>query len=465
MIRNENPICIPDGMKAVMKKLKELDCEVYAFDSAVRELINGGEPEEIELACSLNCNAVEDALDGAVSHVDTKHFDIVMYIDADGRRYIIHSLIDGQPLNGVSLGFNSEFFKYLFEEVLTLGFKCDNLLLDSDGYVCDRYSGLKDTISRKVTTILPPEKAFEKKPVLILGALELMVYRGYTIDAELKSAMFKKAYKLTELTQSFLSVMIPCLFAGNHTAEMLDEYFDIFAVCIPELMLLKNCPQNSPYHDYDVYGHTIECIRQIERLYDTDDWALKLVGLFHDIGKSSVRTTDVNGVDHFYNHASRSALICESVLKRWGLQESYIETIVNIVLYHDIELKPNEQRVMHQYRKYGKSVYRGIVNFRVCDLSAQNVDLIEDRLDKRSDVVAILDNIKYQDDTIMTTNDLDISGHVLKELGLQGKQIGDMKIALLNKVIDKEVINDENELRALAYILMNTGEYMDSEIK
>ena len=73
-----------------------------------------------------------------------------------------------------------------------------------------------------------------------------------------------------------------------------EEY--IFSI-IPELKNTKGFNQNNLWHIYDVYEHILHVIDGVP-----GDLTLRLVALFHDIGKPFTYTVDENNVGHFYNH-------------------------------------------------------------------------------------------------------------------------------------------------------------------
>lgn len=60
-----------------------------------------------------------------------------------------------------------------------------------------------------------------------------------------------------------------------------------FFCAVPQLKNLQDVPQNSKYHMYDVWEHTLHALESI----GTDDPIACLAILFHDVGKKAVRTT------------------------------------------------------------------------------------------------------------------------------------------------------------------------------
>ena len=68
---------------------------------------------------------------------------------------------------------------------------------------------------------------------------------------------------------------------------------DIFKL-IPELKRCKGFNQNNPWHPYDVYEHILHVVDNVD-----NDLILRLIALFHDIGKPEVYKEDEQGIGNF----------------------------------------------------------------------------------------------------------------------------------------------------------------------
>lgn len=68
---------------------------------------------------------------------------------------------------------------------------------------------------------------------------------------------------------------------------------DIFDL-VPELKLGKGFYQNTIWHLYDVYNHTLSVIDNVE-----NNKLLRITTFFHDIGKPFVYYQDEKGKGHF----------------------------------------------------------------------------------------------------------------------------------------------------------------------
>lgn len=66
------------------------------------------------------------------------------------------------------------------------------------------------------------------------------------------------------------------------------------------------------------------------------DKVLRLVMLFHDMGKPDVFTTDENGKAHFHGHAAYSAPIAERIMRRLKFDNDTMRQVCTLVRNHSM---------------------------------------------------------------------------------------------------------------------------------
>src|SRR3712207_801724 len=85
----------------------------------------------------------------------------------------------------------------------------------------------------------------------------------------------------------------------------------VLEMLFPSLQTLYNFPQNSPYHCYDLWEHTLHVVQSVP-----NDLILRLAAIFHDIGKPLTKTVDEKtGYYHFYGHEKKGAEIIGRILQ------------------------------------------------------------------------------------------------------------------------------------------------------
>ena len=84
--------------------------------------------------------------------------------------------------------------------------------------------------------------------------------------------------------------------------------------------------QNNPHHCWSVGEHTLHALPFVEA-----QKALRLAVLLHDIGKPLTRTTDAEGIDHFYGHAEKGAELAGRIMRRLKFDNDTRKRVVKLV--------------------------------------------------------------------------------------------------------------------------------------
>ncbi len=112
---------------------------------------------------------------------------------------------------------------------------------------------------------------------------------------------------------------------------------------LPELNDCENQQQNNPWHKYNVLGHILHSVEEMNKLSkdlkESERLLLAITMLFHDIGKPSshiARIKDGKMIDSFFNHNIKSSEIASRRLEELGFCDQQIKIIKTLVFKHDI---------------------------------------------------------------------------------------------------------------------------------
>lgn len=144
-----------------------------------------------------------------------------------------------------------------------------------------------------------------------------------------------------------------------------DELFDL----IPELSPCKGFDQRNPeWHIYDVYEHTLHVID-----YTPCDLVLRLVALFHDVGKPKTLSLDENGIGHFKGHWVVSQYVFDLFAEKYNIDKEIREKVSKLIYYHDLRVESaNEEVVSDMCEILGKEGIRLLYMIKRADLLAHN---------------------------------------------------------------------------------------------
>jgi tRNA nucleotidyltransferase/poly(A) polymerase len=222
------------------------------------------------------------------------------------------------------------------------------------GEVEDYVGGKNDLQNNILRTPMDPVQTFIDDPLRMLRALRFHSrYDGSQIDPAIIEAM-----RMPEVQDAYRNKVSPeragpelmKMMAGANPAsavEMLldtDLYMSVFN--IPEVQGLRGVKmdQHSKYHEYNIMNHTVEVVRNLNRMMVENDEdsstraLMNLAGLFHDFGKlhPEIQKPHKDHPDRmqYIGHEDVSADIAEKVLKSIGVPGDDREFVKLITQMH-----------------------------------------------------------------------------------------------------------------------------------
>lgn len=181
------------------------------------------------------------------------------------------------------------------------------------------------------------------------------------------------------------SLLFEILLARNPSLAIKENEEYVFSL-IPDLVKCKGFEQNNDWHIYDVYEHILKVVDGV-----SSNLAIRLAALFHDVGKPYVRTKDEKGVDHFYDHWTKSKEIFMLFARKYNLNEDLVKTVSKLILYHDFDFQNISDAVKDiVLNSFTIEEIKMLFELKESDLLAQN-----------SEYHYLLDNYKKQKNRLL----------------------------------------------------------------
>lgn len=308
--------------------------------------------------------------------------------------------------------------------------------------IIDLFGGMIDIENKLIKTVGNPEKRFNEDGLRMLRALRFSSVLGFEIENETKSAIKKKCKLISCTAAERQNSEIKKLMLGENAKKAITENKELMFEIIPELEAMVFCEQNTKYHAYNVFEHTMKAFE-----YCPKNLAIRLAILLHDIGKPYTKTSDLNGQDHFKGHYSKSSEMANEILKRLCFDNKTIKYVCLLIENHGVDLLPkNEREILHFFRKFSPEVTIDIFTVMYCDLMGKSQYSI-DR--EKVFMENLVENCKVLKEKNLSHKiaDLKITGKDIISLGVkQGKEISVILEKLIIKVIDNEVENSKEDL-------------------
>ena len=307
------------------------------------------------------------------------------------------------------------------------------------GFV-DLFGGREDLQNRIIRAVGDAKTRFEEDGLRILRAIRFASVLDFDIAEDTAKAVHACKNLLSGIAAERIREELCKLICGRGAVRILREYIDVIAVFLPELARCVGFEQNTKYHCYDVFEHTLQALA----LCEDYDLVTRLGILLHDIGKPLCYTEDEQG-GHFKGHAPVGVEITKEVLSRLRFDNETIRRMELLVEWHDIPLSAEKKRVKRLLQKLSDADILRLLEIKRCDRLAHAPDFREMPPDLAR-IPSVMEEIRVED-ACLSLRTLAIGGDDLMALGVpKGKQIGELLHALLDDVIEERLPNEKEAL-------------------
>lgn len=314
----------------------------------------------------------------------------------------------------------------------------------------DLFGGIQDLTDRIIRCVGNPAERFDEDALRMLRAVRFAGQLNFKIEENTKAAIEAQHTLLKDVSAERIQTELMKLLVSGHP-EMIRAAYEtgLTSVFLPEFDRMMETPQNNPHHIYSVGDHTVHAVETI-----APNPVLRLTMLLHDIAKPETRTTDENGIDHFYNHNAVGADLAKAALKRLKFDNQTTHMVTTLIANHDIRfndpLGTGRKHVRKIIHRVGADLFLYLLDVMEADISAQSDFMRLKKLTALKETREAYREILTANDCL-TLKDLKINGNQLKALGIsEGKMIGAILNALLTQVLNNPELNEYEKLEELA---------------
>ena len=427
---------IPEQVQEIIKRLNAAGYEAWCVGGAVRDALLGREPGDWDVTTNalpetvmalFAPNALPTGLQhGTVTVGGGRGIEVTTY-----RR-------DGEYLDSRHPE-HVEFTGSLVEDLARRDFTVNAMALGLDGTLVDPFGGQADLSAGILRAVGDAQNRFEEDALRIMRGLRFAARLGFVIEEKTDAAMRRCAHLLRRIAVERIHVELTGLLCGEHVAEILLQYPDILGVFMPEVLPCVGFEQQTKYHCYDVWEHTVRAVAQAPA-----QPILRYALLFHDLGKPETFTVDEEGNGHFYGHWKPGMKIADAIMERLRFDNYSRKTIVTLVERHDAPLPQEEKGVRRQLMRYGEEFLRLLLEVKRADNLAQ-APAYRDRVELIDRWELLLNDV-LASQACFSLKDLAVKGGDITALGIKGPAVGKTLQTLLELVIDEMLPNEKAAL-------------------
>ncbi len=432
-------IAMPAPVRDAIERLEAAGFEAYAVGGCVRDVMIGRVPNDWDITTSARPEETARVFAG------------YRIVETGIRHGTLTVLMEGMPLEITTFRCDGEYLDNRHPVSVTFARRVEDDLSRRDFTVnamayhpvrglVDLFEGQKDIAQRRIACVGDAKTRFEEDGLRILRAIRFAAVLDFEIAEETAEAIHSCRALLSGIAAERLREELCKLVCGVGAARILREYHDVIEVFIPEFAPCVGFAQNTKYHCYDVYEHTLRALEQ----ETAGDLCTRLALLFHDIGKPRCYTEDEQG-GHFKGHGAVGTEMTDKILLRLRFDNTTRERVVKLCDYHDREIPAEARSVKRLMRAFSDEDILRLMEVKRCDrvAHAEGYNTPSEALVR---IPQIVEEIRAADECI-SLRTLAVKGDDLIALGVpKGREIGRILSELLDAVMDGELPNEREAL-------------------
>lgn len=437
-------LTIPKSVEEIMNVFSKSNYEIYIVGGAVRDLLMGrivndwdfttnATPDEILKTLPNGFYDNEFGTVGIVVEDYKKPFQITTFRTERGYS-------DSRHPDEITWG------KSLQEDLSRRDFTINALALDKNKKVIDLYNGKKDIENKLIRAVGDPNERFSEDALRMMRAVRIAGELNFRIEENTFEAIKTNSYLINKIAKERVKDELFKILSSGNPYEGIVHFKEssLMQEILPELTKCFGVEQKSPgrHHIYDVGTHLLMSLKECR----STDPITRFATLIHDIGKPQTYRKLESGTITFYNHEMVSTKIAQNIAERLKFSNDEKDKFVKLVRWHQftVDEHQTDSAIRRILRNVGPENMEDMLALRVADRLGGGARETSWRLEEFKKRLVEVQKEPF------TVADLKISGFdVMEKLGIKpGPEVGKILNDLFEKVINKEVENEKEELFA-----------------
>ncbi len=438
---------IPSDVIWIMQQITSQKEEVFLVGGCVRDLLlnrpvhdydmTTSMPAEamISLFSQLDCNVVPTGLKHGTVTIIRRHQAVEITTYRTESSYLQHR----RPAN-------VQFTRSLKEDLKRRDFTINAMAYHPDHGIIDCFHSQEDLKQNLIRGVGNSEERFTEDALRIMRAIRFHCQLSFSLHPQTHDAIIKNSRLLVYISKERIrDEFNKILLTDKKDLLQFLKDMHVLPYILPEIEIIYDHEQHSPWHLYDVFKHTDIALNHAENA----SLRVRLAIVLHDIGKPHCQTFE-NGIAHYKGHASYSAKTAEAMLSSLRYAKKTIHEICLLIRFHDTRTYDRKGlRALLYAMNNDFSLVEDLLTVQLCDNAAKVLQKVKSQNECILQAEKLLLKMKEEHD-IFCRKDLRIDGNDLKTLGFEKQEIGTVLSFLIDQVICDPAINTKEKLTALA---------------
>ncbi|MGN0347365.1 MAG: CCA tRNA nucleotidyltransferase [Lachnospiraceae bacterium] len=422
-------IAIPTAVLEILEQLNRANHEAYIVGGCVRDFLLGKEPSDWDITTSAKPQQVK-ALFRRTIDTGIAHGTVTIMKGNVGYEVTTYR-IDGE-YEDARHPKEVTFTASLEEDLKRRDFTMNAMAYHPEKGLVDIFGGEEDLNRGIIRCVGNAKERFTEDALRMMRAIRFAAQLNYEIDEETFQAIRELAPSISKVSAERIQVEMTKALISQHPGKFRLFYeAGLTAYFFPEFDRAMETNQNHPHHCYSVGEHLLHAVEQMR-----PDKVLRLSMLLHDIGKPYVKSTDEEGITHFYGHPKVSEEKARQILRRLKWDNDTIRKVCTYTRYHDYRMDGGETAIRRAIAKIGEEFFPDIFEVQQADVMAQSNYKREEKLaiiEKERELYLLV----KEKEQCVSLKTLAVGGRDLIALGVApGKGLGVILNGMLEDVLE-----------------------------
>jgi poly(A) polymerase len=327
---------------------------------------------------------------------------------------------------------------------------------DRFGEFLDPFNGIEHLEEKRIVTPLEPEITFSDDPLRMLRAIRFASQLNFEIDPVTLKAIAAQKERMAIISKERIVTELNKILATEKPSVGfgLLENSGLLPLILPELSALKGIDEIEGMTHKDNFWHTLEVVDNLASV--SDNLWLRWAALLHDIGKAPTKRFDEKNGFSFHGHEFVGSKMVYKLFKRLKMPlNDSMKFVQKMVLMSSRPIIISEQFVTDSAVRRlvfdaGDHI-ESLMMLCEADITTKNPRKQRRYKDNFQRVRAKIQEVEERDRIRNFQPPVDGS-EIMEVFNLQpGKEIGILKEAIKEAILEGEIPNDYEEAKAFMF--------------
>ena len=321
----------------ILTQVAKIISPVYMVGGSVRDELRGKNPTDYDFCTPLLPDDIESAIReaGIKPYVTGKRFGTIAF-KLDGQMIEVTTFRKEVYTPG-SRKPSVEFVDNITYDLSRRDFTINAMAMREDGSIVDPFEGRKDLSKKLIRAVGQPSMRYKEDPLRMVRAARFASQLDFTMDEETAAKIDANVERILEVSRERWAMELDRLIMSAYPDKGLHYLSQtrLLNFMLPELAIQVGWDQDSPYHELDLWHHSIKTLELVKF-----DLNMRWAGLLHDVGKPYVRTINRQGYSNYVGHEYVGAELVKKIGSYLKWSNARTKTVSDLVLLHLEEASP-----------------------------------------------------------------------------------------------------------------------------